>query len=121
MAIINGVAAQYLAREYGGLFDLKTTRKTLGVTKAEILGPDPERVWVHMMNLSVNQINLGYDFELSATQSFLLTPSGGQFSVTTRDDFVIPNQQFVGFASAASSVLFVAYIRRVSVVSEQEQ
>ena len=78
----------------------------------ELLGGDPERVLVFILNLSANSVFAGLRNSVSSTNGILLAASGGNVSFNAVEDGTLPTRQFFVVAAGAASQLYVLTLRR---------
>lgn len=107
-----GVVAEYLSKEFGGYFSYATMVASIGTSQSQLLNNDPERVFILVTNLSVNNVVISPAPVVTLTTGQFLSPNGGSTSSNLRDDFVFPSMPLQAIASGASSSVFVLTIRR---------
>lgn len=112
-----GAAAEFTERELGGPTTETENTVAVGVASTQVLGNDPERVSVVLVNLSANVIFIGFDAGVSATRGIRLTANGGQVSYNAREDYTLPIREVHALATAAASDLYVLSLRRFTVVA----
>lgn len=112
-----GAAAQFLAERFGGQLAEVEANPTVETTTAELLGGDPERVQVVIVNLSSNVIYLGFRSDTSASKGIRLNANGGSLSMAVDDDGILTTRQLFAVASVASSQVYVLSMRRESLSS----
>lgn len=79
---------------------------TVGTSATEILDNDPNRLAVVIVNLSANDLYIGWDLDVDTDHGIYLSPSGGSFSITFEDDFMLPTQKMYALAGGAGSEVF---------------
>lgn len=114
-----GAAAEFIERKYGGAVGETLAVESVGVTQSRILRNDPERVFVLLVNLSVNTIFVGYDEQVSATRGILLASNGGTYQVDVEEDFTLPINALFALSTGAASNLFVVTVRRIAKFAEE--
>lgn len=102
------------ARQFGGALNEDERNPIIGVTAEELLGADPERVLIFVLNLSPNSVYMGLRQTVSSTNGILLASNGGGVSFNAVDDGTIPTRQFFVVAGGAGSQLYVLTLRRES-------
>lgn len=112
-----GAALELARRLYGGDVVVSPRSASIGVTPTEALGGDPERVQVVLINLSPNDVYLGFDSQVSSTNGIWLGPNGGSVVLTAPEDGTMPTYSFWGIASAANSTLHIVVLRRETVTA----
>lgn len=116
MSQLNGIAAEWCAREYGGRFQATETPGTVGTTSARLVQNNPERVNLLVINLSVNTVYLRPISPATAAAGIVLAPNGGSFSTNMMDDLVLPSYAYHAIASgAASDVLVIEVVRYAAI------
>ena len=113
-----GAAAEFANRRFGGILAPQDTVVSVGTSQVQILGNDPERVTVLLINMSGNTIFIGFNEQVGSTNGIILTPSGGNVSYNVEDDFLIPTLQVNALAGGAASLLYVLSQRRITVLPE---
>ena len=108
-----GAAAEFIELKYGGAVGETITVESVGVAQSRILRNDPERVFVLLVNLSVNTIFVGYDEQVSSGRGILLGSNGGTYQVDVEEDFTLPINSMFALATGAASNLFVVTVRRI--------
>lgn len=99
-------------RQFGGALNEDEINPSVGTVVEELLGGDPERVLVFILNLSANSVHVGLRNTVSATNGILLAASGGNVSFNAVEDGTLPTRQFFVVAAAAASQLYVLTLRR---------
>lgn len=109
-----GIVAQWLLSSYGGLYTLDTDTIAVGTSAIELVNNDPERVHIIMCNLSVNNIVVSPNPDVTISEGIFISPQGGLISFNLRDDLIMPSIGWSAIASGASSDLYLATVRRYS-------
>lgn len=99
-------------RQFGGALNEDEQNPVIGVVVEELLGGDPERVLIFILNLSANSVYVGLRETVSSTNGILLAASGGNVSFNAVEDGTLPTRQFFVVAGAAASQLYVLTLRR---------
>ncbi len=99
-------------RQFGGALNEDERNPLVGVVVEELLGGDPERVLIFILNLSANSIYVGLRETVSSTNGILLAASGGNVSFNAVEDGTLPTRQFFAVAAGAASQLYVLTLRR---------
>lgn len=99
-------------RQFGGALNEDERNPVIGVVVEELLGGDPERVLIFILNLSANSVYVGLRETVSSTQGILLASSGGNVSFNAVEDGTLPTRQFFAVAAGAGSQLYVLTLRR---------
>jgi len=107
-----GAALLLAQRQFGGALNEDEINPLVGTVVEELLGGDPERVLVFILNLSANSVHVGLRNTVSATNGILLAASGGNVSFNAVEDGTLPTRQFFVVAAAAVSQLYVLTLRR---------
>lgn len=114
-----GAAGQLLEARFGGALAEFEDDPTVGTSVEELLGGDPERVFVLVMNLSPNVVYVGFRSDTSSAKGIRLNANGGSVSMAVDDDGVLTTRQMFAVAGAAGSQLYVLRMRRESLVSPE--
>lgn len=115
-----GAAMLLAMRQFGGALNEDERNPSVGTVVEELLGGDPERVLVFVLNLSANSVHVGLRETVSATNGILLAASGGNVSFNAVEDGTLPTRQFFVVAAAAASQLYVLTLRRETQGGERE-
>jgi hypothetical protein len=107
-----GAAMLLAMRQFGGALNEDEANPSVGVVVEELLGGDPERVLVFILNLSANSVYVGLRNTVSATNGILLAASGGHVSFNAVEDGTLPTRQIFVVAAGAGSQLYVLTLRR---------
>lgn len=99
-------------RQFGGALNEDERNPSVGVVVEELLGGDPERVLIFILNLSANSVYVALRETVSPTHGILLAASGGNVSFNAVEDGTLPTRQFFVVAAAAASQLYVLTLRR---------
>lgn len=115
-----GCVAGYLFRKWGGRLAENTADPAIGTTAEELLGGDPERVSIVMMNLSANDVYISPRSEVSSTAGIRLPANGGSVTLDVDEDGVLVSRQWYAVATGAASQMFVVTTRRVTSAEQEE-
>ncbi len=107
-----GAAMLLAMRQFGGALNEDERNPVVGVVVEELLGGDPERVLIFILNLSANSVHVGLRETVSSTNGILLAASGGNVSFNAVEDGTLPTRQFFVLATAPASQLYVLTLRR---------
>ncbi len=99
-------------RQFGGALNEDERNPAIGVVVEELLGGDPERVLIFILNLSANSVYVGLRETVSSTNGIILAASGGNVSFNAVEDGTLPTRQFFGVAAGAASQLYILTLRR---------
>ncbi len=99
-------------RQFGGALNEDERNPLVGVVVEELLGGDPERVLIFILNLSASSVHVGLRETVSSSNGILLAASGGNVSFNAVEDGTLPTRQFFVVAGAAFSQLYVLTLRR---------
>jgi hypothetical protein len=79
----------------------------VGVSVVEILSSNPNRVSILIVNLSLNNLYISPQNDVSATKGIYIAPSGGAITLQWDRDFELVSQPFFAIASGAASDVFI--------------
>ncbi len=99
-------------RQFGGALNEDERNPAVGAVVEELLGGDPERVLVFVLNLSANSVYVGLRNTVSPINGILLAASGGNVSFNAVEDGTLPTRQIFVVAAAPASQLYVLTLRR---------
>lgn len=86
------------------------TVSTLGTTAGQAARQNPNRLGVLFMNLSLNNMFLGFWPDVSSTKGIRLGANGGFYKSVWFEDFEMPAWEWFGIADGAASALLVVEI-----------
>ncbi len=115
-----GAAAQFLAKRFGGALSERESNPTVGTSSVELLGGDPERLSVIVVNLSANIVYVGFRSDTSPTNGIRLNANGGSLSMVVEDDGILTTRQLFAVAGGAASQVYLLSMRRESLLAEEE-
>ena len=75
-----------------------------------VLRANPDRLALIVVNLSVNDITLAFDAQVTVTRGIFLAKSGGSLALSMEDDLELVGYAIYGAASAYPSTIFVLEI-----------
>jgi len=110
-----GAASAYVEATFG--LHTKVNENPSGITQVgtsvvQILRNNPDRLAYLILNLSSNDMYVGFSNEVSSTNGILLVSAGGMFSVNVRDDFELPVKEVYAVSTGANSPIYVMEIER---------
>lgn len=115
-----GAAAVFAAKRFGGLLREFVSNPTVGIASAELIGANPERVFILVVNLSTVDVFLSWSPGASSTNGVLIGPSGGSMSLDVETDGTLPANRLFAIAGAAASQMFILELRRVTKITAEE-
>lgn len=115
-----GAALVFAERQFGGALNEDERNPVVDLAVEELLGGDPERVFVFILNLSPGTIFLGLRNTVSPLNGIILAASGGSVSFNAIEDGTIPTRQFFVTAQFAVSQMYVLSLRRETQVAAGE-
>lgn len=101
-----------IAREYGirTIFRENVISFPSSPTAMRILGYDPNRIAVVLVNLGTSNIFVHVRPDVSATNGIFVASSGGSVSLVYRDDFILVSNEWYGFNQTGETSLYVVEI-----------
>ena len=115
-----GAAQSFIEGEYGGPTEEQDIEKSVGsVTPVKILGNDPERLSVVIVNLGTEPVYVMFDDEVSTSRGIYLAGSGGFVSMDVRNDQTLPTREWFALSSTGTSDVFVISTRRYALTGPQ--
>jgi hypothetical protein len=108
-----GAALDYTSRFLGGLVLEQESFPVISFTATPIVGNNPDRVGLLLMNSGGVPVFIGLGSSLSTVQGQFLTPNGGALSLTVTDDFTLPSRAWFGIVTSGSTQLYVLEIIRI--------
>jgi len=100
-----GRLADIIAQQFGGPIDgqVNRTLSIVGLTAAQMLRLDADRVGATVVNLSANKIWVGPFRDVANTKGILLGPNGGMLVLRWDEDFLLVGAEWYAIANAANS------------------
>lgn len=107
-----GAALVLAERQFGGALNEDERNPVVGTDVEELLGGDPERVLVFILNLSAGTVHVGFRNTVSPLNGIILAASGGSISFNAIEDGTLPTRQVFVTAQFAVSQMYVLTLRR---------
>lgn len=98
-----GRLQQYLESRYG--VPLKSSEYTYQLnpnTPTQIAMNNPNRFEIILMNISIDNIYVGFTSDVGISKGILLAASGGEIGFVARDDGELPGRALFGIAAAGT-------------------
>lgn len=108
-----GAAAEFSNRRFDGILAHTNEVVQIGTSQTQVMGNDPERVSVLLINLSSNTIFIGFNEGVGSNDGIILTPSGGNVAYDVTNDYILPTLQVNAVADGVTSDLYVLTQRRI--------
>ena len=102
-----GAVAEYVRRTYGGDFEVRDSSVTVGVAAQDLVGANPNRAALVIVNNSVNTLRVAVRSEPSASNGIVLNASGGLLALNMIEDLLLPSYGWRAIASGAGSQVYV--------------
>lgn len=115
-----GAALVFAERQFGGALNEDERNPIISTPAEELLGGDPERVLVFILNLGADTVHVGLSVAVSPTNGILLAASGGSVSFNAIEDGTLPTRQFFAIGPAIGSQLYILTLRRETQVARGE-
>ena len=107
-----GAAAEFLRERYKGELTEDQTSVTVGTGVSTIIGGNPDRLGLLILNLSSNTLYVSIDNSVSATNGIRLGANGGSVALNVTDDGMIQTRTWYGLATGAGSSVYVLDLTR---------
>ena len=107
-----GAAAEFLRERYKGELTEDETSVTVGTGVSTIIGGNPDRLGLLILNLSSNTLYVSIDNSISATNGIRLGANGGSVALNVTDDGMIQTRTWYGLATGAGSSVYVLDLTR---------
>ena len=108
-----GAAAEFSNLRFDGVLAHSNEVVSVGTGQQQIMGNDPERVSVLLINLSANTIFIGFNEGVGSSDGILLGANGGSVAYDVTNDYILPTLQVNAVATGAASSLYVLTQRRI--------
>lgn len=109
---LQGAAAEFLRTRYAGELSEDETTATVGTTVSQVVGSDPDRLGLLILNLSNNTVFIGIENNVSTTNGIRLGANGGSVAFNVTDDGMIQTRTMFGLATGAGSQIYVLSLSR---------
>jgi hypothetical protein len=107
MGTVSGAAAQWIAKEYGGNFRVRSRTMTVDAASLTVAPNDPDRVALILINVGATSITISFDPTAVINQGIQLLDNGSLYSVNVRDDLIMPAWAHQAIGSAPGGSLFI--------------
>jgi hypothetical protein len=107
-----GAAAEFLRERYKGELTEDETSVTVGTAVSTVIGSNPDRLGLLILNLSSNTVYVSIDNSVSATNGIRLGANGGSVALNVTDDGMIQTRTWYGLATGAGSSVYVLDLTR---------
>jgi|TARA_B110000211_G_C14063417_1_gene546631 hypothetical protein len=107
-----GAAAEFMATKYLGQMSEDDTVVTVGTAATSLIGGDPDRLTLLIVNLSGNTAYIGINNDVSAANGIRLGATGGSVSFDANEDGMIPTREIFALGAGAGTNLYVLSMRR---------
>lgn len=112
--LVQGAAAEFYAKKYGGIVSTEFASQLIGTSAVAVLGSDPERVHLVLVNLGTAKMVVHFQDDVSLSNGITLTPEGGSVIMNAEDDGPLITRPFYAIAAGANQSLYIAGSRRFS-------
>lgn len=85
---------------------------------ANLLRPDPERILWFVVNLSANDMYLGFTEDTGSAKGILLSANGGFVSTAVIEDFELTTLPMYVYSLVADNQLYMVHVKRESRIRE---
>jgi len=109
---LQGAAAEFLRNRYAGELSEDESTTTIGTTVSEVVGSNPDRLGLLILNLSNNTVFVGIENNVSTTNGIRLGANGGSVAFNVTDDGMIQTRALYGIATGAGSQIYVLSLSR---------
>jgi len=110
-----GAAAEYAARVFNAELEENTVEFVAGLSVLQMVKEDPERIFLAVTNLSVNDVYIYTKTSVSQSIGIRLSSNGGSMILNAKDDFILPTSPRFVLSDGANSTLTVTTMRRFGV------
>lgn len=101
--------------KYGGLLTAEESVITVATTVTAIVGADPERVSLTLINLSSNTLSVSPQTSVSLTRGIILEANGGALVLDSELDGILPALNWFGIANLAAATVYRLSQSRIGV------
>lgn len=91
-------------------FNLDPITSTILTTRTKLLGANPNRLAMLIVNLGENAVHVLPHPAVATDKSILLTANGGNVSMHYKEDFILPTYEWYGIATAITNCLVMEVI-----------
>ncbi len=105
-------AAEVAQRRFYGPTTIRESNPSVGTSSTQLLKNDPRRVFWLIINLSINQGNIGFSNAVSASNGILVAALGGAASMAVDEDGEVVSYPVFGLNANAAGSWYVLEVLR---------
>jgi hypothetical protein len=109
-----GAAYDYLANRFGGLVGVRESVTTVGVAVVALVGNNPERVSLTIVNLGATEVFIATSESVSTSRGIRLTANGGGITLSVDTDGPLSALPWFAISSVAGNPVFAMEVVRES-------
>lgn len=102
-----GAARWWTENQFGGPTRENETNPNIQTTATIVVKNNPDRVGLIIVNLGANDVYIALNNGVSSTNGIKLPASGGNVTMTVRDDFTLPAREWDGIGNGGASLVYV--------------
>jgi len=110
--LIPPVVSDWLAKTYGGLFEVKQYTISTTLHARQAIPANPERVSLTVINVGTAFAQLTPNISNLANGGIILSSNGASVTMNMRDDFVLPTLEWFVQGSISTATLYVIEVNR---------
>lgn len=110
-----GAALQYAELEFGGPVSETDNTVSVATTATKIVGNNPDRVMLLLVNLGGTPVNVVPDNDPSSSKGITISQNGGSMVSIVRDDGTLPTREWYGIATSAAANVYVLELSRFGI------
>lgn len=114
-----GAALNYLRKKFGGNFREQESTPVIGVAAAQVVGNNPDRLALLIMDLGASTLFAGLLPTVNANAGIQIAPNGGSMSLIVDEDFTFTTRQFFAVSPGGNTQLYVLELIR-EIATDQE-
>lgn len=119
MARPKGASQLFTEKQVGGSLRLEEENPILGAGTTAVVGSDPERTQILIINLSGGEVIVGFTNQVASDNGIILPANGGFFSMIVSDDFELVGLPVFMSSAAGGNQIYIMTARRETRTSEE--
>lgn len=109
-----GAALEFTRSQFGGDVTEVESNPTIGAALGDIVTANGDRVALVICNVGSQNLFIGLNSGISATNGIELSGSGGVAGFAVRDDFTLPSRNWKGISPGGNTNVYVLEIIRIN-------
>lgn len=107
-----GAVHDLLEKLFGGPLDYRETNPTVGTSAVSLVGHNPDRVGLVVVNFGAADISIALDARVSTTRGIRVPSGGGAVTMSCPEDATLTAQNWWSVSGAAGNAVYVLEVMR---------